>query len=133
MLLPLLCVLLLYVVQTFVPQTLRLFISSEGIFQFFWDDIGPRDTPLPSNPYAERAERALGNLKEALPVFLPVALLLTIWEVNSDLALQGAWLYFAARCLYLPAYVSGIPGLRSLFWATSWIGLVMMIFELPFE
>jgi uncharacterized MAPEG superfamily protein len=131
MLLPLLCLLVLYVVQTLLPQMLRLLISRKGYLQFIRDDLGPRDTPLPSNTYAERAERALGNLKEALPVFLPVALLLTVWDVDSNIALRGAWLYLVARCLYLPAYVSGIPGLRSFFWVTSWIGLALMIAALP--
>lgn len=127
----LLAVLFLYLVQTFVPQTMRIFLPDQSKRAFFLEDIGPRDKALPSSLYIERAERALSNLKEALPIFLPVALLLIVFRIESESALRGAWIYFGARFLYLPAYVSGVPGLRSVFWVTSWVGLLLMVSQLP--
>ena len=39
----------------------------------------------------------------------------------------GAMLYFWARTLYLPVYVIGIPYLRTLVWAVSFVGLLMLL------
>jgi hypothetical protein len=33
----------------------------------------------------------------------------------------------AERVLYVPAYLSGVPGLRSAVWVASWVGLCLML------
>ena len=40
---------------------------------------------------------------------------------------MGAQIYFWARLLYIPAYASGIPVVRTVLWTISVIGLVMVL------
>jgi len=35
--------------------------------------------------------------------------------------------FFVARLLYVPAYLSGVVGIRTLIWIASVVGLVMML------
>ena len=39
----------------------------------------------------------------------------------------GAQLYFWARVVYVPLYLAGIPYLRSLAWAVSVAGVLMVL------
>jgi uncharacterized MAPEG superfamily protein len=77
-----------------------------------------------------RAVRALANMQEALPVFLALALMNMILGTAAAMALTGAWVFFVARLLYVPAYLAGIPVLRTLIWAGAWVGLAMMLIPL---
>ena len=45
-------------------------------------------------------------------------------EANSAL---GAEIYLAARVIYVPVYAAGIPVLRTLVWAASIVGIVMVL------
>lgn len=45
---------------------------------------------------------------------------------NAETAM-GAQLYFWSRVAYVPAYASGLPYLRTMVWAASIIGLVMVL------
>lgn len=131
MLVPLLLTLTFFVLSTLLPQWMGFFESPQTLKEFLRWDVGPRDEEPFAYPLKERAERALGNLKESLFVFLPLALLHLAWQVGSQTAISGAWIYLCARLLYTPAYISGIPGLRSLCWAASWVGMITMLLELP--
>jgi uncharacterized MAPEG superfamily protein len=42
----------------------------------------------------------------------------------------GAELWFGARILYVAAYVSGIPYLRTAVWSVAVLGLLLMVFRL---
>jgi uncharacterized MAPEG superfamily protein len=64
---------------------------------------------------------------EALPVFLPLALLAQVQGIESGWALTGAAVFFFARLAYVPAYGSGIVMLRSACWGIGHAGLVMMV------
>ncbi len=46
------------------------------------------------------------------------------------MAATGAWLWLAARIVYIPLYVLGVPYLRSLAFGVSAVGLVMMAVRL---
>ncbi|MDP8999899.1 MAG: MAPEG family protein, partial [Myxococcota bacterium] len=69
-----LAVLALFVVQTFVPSVIRQRLAT-GIRAHVAIAIGPRDDPPPISQALGRAQRALANMQEALPVFLTLALL----------------------------------------------------------
>ena len=49
---------------------------------------------------------------------------------TGGLAATGAWLWLAARVVYLFLYAAGIPVLRTLIWAVSIIGLILMLIQL---
>ena len=123
-------VLLLFVLQTLLPATIRYLLAGPGVGARLKIALGPRDSQPPLSIIGARAERALTNMYEALPVFLALALLLVVRGVNDGLAIQGAWLFLAARVLYVPAYLAGISGVRSVIWVASFAGLVMMAFAL---
>ena len=42
----------------------------------------------------------------------------------------GAQLYFWSRVVYVPLYAAGIPYLRSVVWAVSIVGLLMVLSRL---
>lgn len=75
---------------------------------------------------AARLDRAKKNLLEALPIFVSLALLALTRGGNQDAEAHAALIFLVARVLYVPAYVSGIPWLRSLIWLVSMFSLLMM-------
>ncbi|WP_457650462.1 MAPEG family protein [Profundibacter sp.] len=82
---------------------------------------GPRDTPHNKTGIAGRLDRALDNHYAALALFTIAVLVITLGDKSSPLTITCAWTYLIARILYVPAYLSGIPYLRSLIW-TAGIG-----------
>lgn len=92
--------------------------------------IGPRDQLPELSVMAGRADRALVNLKESLPFFLTFAVLCVATGRVTPMAIYGAMIFTAARYLYLPSYLWGLPGLRSVVWAVAFAGLIMMVISL---
>ncbi len=123
-----LAVLALFVVQTLLPASFR-YISGPDAAAKFKLALGPRDAPPGQTVHGARAERALANMQEALPVFLTLALLGLIVG-SPELAVTGATVFLVARVLYVPAYLMGIPVVRTLLWLVSWAGLIMMLMPL---
>ncbi len=124
MVLLILLVLALFVFQTLLPASFRYMGREAG--RPLSVALGPRDDPPPQGRMGGRAARALANMQEALPVFLTLALL-NLYLGTGDLALTGATVFLVARVLYVPAYLAGIPGLRTLIWAAGVVGLVLML------
>ena len=124
MVLLILLVLALFVLQTLLPSGFRNMGRDPG--RPLSVALGPRDDPPVQSRMGGRAARALANMQEALPVFLALALL-NLYLGTGDLALTGATVFLVARVLYVPAYLAGIPGLRTLIWAAGVVGLVMML------
>jgi uncharacterized MAPEG superfamily protein len=124
-----LAVLALFFVQSMLPACFRYALDkTDGVA---WRTIlGPRDEQPPMPVLGGRADRALHNLQESLPIFLTLALLHIIQKTEQGLATQGAAIFLAARVLYLPAYLFGIGGLRTLIWFVAWAGLVCMVVAL---
>jgi uncharacterized MAPEG superfamily protein len=129
MVLIILLVLALFVLQTFLPGLFRQ-SPGPGDSTLIPEILGNRDHVRPLSVVGQRAARALGNLQEALPVFLALALLNLIVGTAAAMALTGAWIFLAARVVYLPVYMGGIPVLRTLVWTGGWVGLVMMLIPL---
>ena len=116
-------VLLLYIVQTFVPTTIMSRAMGPGIMHY---SGGPRDEQLKLTVKAARAKRALDNMNEAMIVFLPLALISVQLGLNDGLAYWGAAVFLLARVAYVPAYITSIGFTRSLVWTIGHIGLGMM-------
>ncbi|HZZ87004.1 MAG TPA: MAPEG family protein [Caulobacteraceae bacterium] len=89
-------------------------------------NAGPRDDPKPLGSLGGRAQRAFDNYRETYPIFVALALGLMITGHGGGLAATGAWLWLAARLVYLPLYVFGVPWLRTLSWGVAAIGLILM-------
>ena len=126
MVLLILLVLALFVLQTLLPGRFRE-PSPEGGKGKLMENLGNRDHVRPFTVVGGRAERALANMHEALPVFLALALLNMIVGTAAGLAVTGATLFLIARVVYVAIYVAGVPVLRTLVWAVGWVGLALMI------
>ena len=86
------------------------------------DDKGP-----PMRPVTARLQRAQANLFETLPLFAAAVLIAHAAGREGALTLWGSYVYLAARVVYLPLYAAGIAVFRSLVWAVSLAGLVMVL------
>jgi uncharacterized MAPEG superfamily protein len=87
----------------------------------------PRDEHRPLTGTAGRLERALRNHFEALMLFVPAVLVVTVSGQSSGLTAACAWAYLAARVLYVPAYVFGWVPWRSAIWFVG-IGATLILF-----
>jgi uncharacterized MAPEG superfamily protein len=94
-------------------------------------NAGARDgVPALLTGVAGRLERSSHNFIETF-LFFAVAVLAVLWSQKTDAnTALGAQLYFWARLAYLPVYASGIAYLRTLIWAVSMAGLVMVLMAL---
>ena len=124
-----LLVLALFVLQTLLPNRFRE-PAPPGNPGKLSEALGNRDHMRPLTVTGERATRALANLHEALPVFLGLALMGMIVAPDAAQAKTGALVFLVARVLYAGVYIAGVPVVRTLLWAVSWVGLVMMLVPL---
>lgn len=93
--------------------------------------LGPRDQKREArNVLAGRLERALKNLLETYPAFIAIVVALVVTGKTGGLAAAGAWIWLAARVIFVPVYAAGIPVLRSVIWLVSALGLVLMFIRL---
>lgn len=122
----LLLALLLFVLQTLLPPALRYRVLTRGALSRLRGALGPRDVQPAASVTAERAQRALANAHEAMWVFVPIALV-HLDRAPTSAAIAGAAVFVVARVLYVPAYLVGVPGVRSAIWIASWVGLAAMI------
>jgi len=96
-------------------------------------NVGARDEDLPPpNAMTGRLMRAQANFQETLPIAI-IALLgvVVAGKTDSSTALGGG-IWLGARVLYLPIYAAGIRFVRTLVYAVSIFGLVMVIKPLLF-
>jgi len=124
-----LLVLALFVLQTLLPGRFRE-APAAGEPGKLAENLGNRDHMRPYTITGQRAARALANMQEAIPVFLGLALMNMIVAPDAPQAQTGALVFLIARVLYLPIYMAGVPVVRTLTWAVSWVGLVLMLLPL---
>jgi uncharacterized MAPEG superfamily protein len=124
MVLVVLLVLALFVVQTLLPGRFR---EPAPRKETLVENLGNRDHLRPLTVVGGRADRALSNMHEALPVFLALALMNMIVGTAAGLAVTGATVFLVARTAYVVVYMVGIPVVRTLIWVAGWVGLAMMI------
>ena len=79
---------------------------------------------------AGRLDRALKNLLETYPAFIALALALVVTGKTGGMGAAGAWLWLVARVVYVFLYAAGVPVVRTIVWAASIVGLVLMLLHL---
>jgi uncharacterized MAPEG superfamily protein len=93
--------------------------------------LSPRDEKRETKSVlGRRLDRALKNLLETYPAFVALALALVVTGKTGGIGATGAWLWLAARIVYVLLYAAGIPVIRTLVRLTSVIGLVLMLIRL---
>jgi uncharacterized MAPEG superfamily protein len=89
----------------------------------------PRDR-APSRQMAlttARLQRALNNHFEALILFTIAVLVVTLGHQSTPVTQTAAYIYVAARVLYVPAYALGWQPWRSAIWAAGFFATFTMI------
>ncbi|HEY5339371.1 MAG TPA: MAPEG family protein [Rhizomicrobium sp.] len=90
--------------------------------------VGARDEGWPPiGKYGARLERVFKNFLETFPFFLGAVLLAHAMDKSTHNSVLGAQIYLWARLLYVPAYVLGIPVVRTIIWTASLIGILMVM------
>lgn len=89
--------------------------------------MGPRDTEVDRPGASGRMHRALSNHTEGLTLFAIAALVITVTEQSSSFTATAAWIYLAARVLYVPAYALGWTPWRTVIWLISFFATVAML------
>ncbi|MET0239730.1 MAG: MAPEG family protein [Sphingobium sp.] len=96
-------------------------------------NAGPRDGELPPPaPIVGRLMRAQANYFETFPVMVAAVLIVTVAGLSTPTTQIGALLWLAARVIYLPLYVAGIPFIRSFAFLASVAGLLMTLWPALF-
>ena len=89
--------------------------------------LGPRDNVPTLKGTAGRLQRALNNHFEGLILFTLAVVVVTLGGQSSGVTATCAWIYLAARILYVPAYVLGWVPWRSAIWAVGFAATMLMI------
>jgi len=91
-------------------------------------NLGARDEELPPpRPIVGRMARAQANFFETYPVMIAAVLIASATGLTNEKTALGAMLWLGGRVLYLPLYAFGVRYLRSLAWAVSLAGIVMVL------
>jgi uncharacterized MAPEG superfamily protein len=115
------CAILLGLVQ--LLATVIVSVMGRGIP---WN-LGPRDEPGRALGHiGGRIERAFKNFLETFPLFAAVVLLAAALDRHNAASALGAQIYIWGRVLYIPAYVAGLPFVRTAVWIVSFVGILMI-------
>lgn len=93
-------------------------------------NVSARDEPRRITGMAARLQRAQANFMETFPFFVAGVLGTLISGAEDPNAQLGAMLYVLGRAVYVPLYAFGVPVLRTLAFAVSVTGLVMVLSSL---
>jgi uncharacterized MAPEG superfamily protein len=79
------------------------------------------------SPVTGRLLRALNNHFEGLILFTLAVTVTTLSNQSTPFTAACAWVYLAARVLYIPAYAMGLVPWRSLIWLVGFTATMAMI------
>jgi uncharacterized MAPEG superfamily protein len=86
----------------------------------------------PKSVHLQRSEKALRNFLETYGVFIALSAAAALGQHSNSMTQWGGATYFAARIVYVPLYIFGVPFGRSAVWIVSVAGLAAMFFGLAF-
>jgi uncharacterized MAPEG superfamily protein len=91
-------------------------------------NLSSRDEPCPPvGKTAGRLQRAAANFRETFGLFAVSVILVVLLHKQDNMSALGAQLYFWARLVYVPVYALGIQVVRTIVWAVSIVGVVMVM------
>jgi len=94
------------------------------------DAMGYPENPKPLAPWATRMKAAHYNAVENLVVFATLVLTLNFAGVSNETTVLACQAYFWARVVHFVVYSAGIPWVRTLSYAASWLCIVALILQL---
>jgi uncharacterized MAPEG superfamily protein len=95
-----------------------------------WAASARDDAKPPLAGIGGRLDRARANFLETFPLFAAAVLAAHLLQQHDGMTVLGTQLYFWARLAYVPVYAAGIPYLRTLVWAVSIVGMVLVVLAL---
>lgn len=90
-------------------------------------NASPRDSDPRFSARTGRLRRAVANHFEALAFFTIAVVLVQFTRTNSGFTAACAWVYLAARILYVPAYAFGWSPGRSVIFGVGFLATMLMI------
>lgn len=100
------------------------------LMQGFGWGLGSRDKPVEMRAIQGRFARTVSNHLEAMLMFIPLmGLVLALGRQNSQTEL-ASWLVMGGRLAFIPMYLGGVFGLRSLAYGLAMAGNLILVFEL---
>lgn len=90
-------------------------------------NVGPRDSHPEFSAMTGRLRRAVNNHFEALVFFTIAVVVISMSGKGNGLTAVAAWVYLAARILYIPAYAFGWSPWRTVIWGTGFAATMLMI------
>ena len=91
---------------------------------------GNREPPIECTGWVGRVQRSHRNMLESLALFAILVLVAHVSGRSNEMTALGAAIYFWGRVAHTAIYWLGITWVRSLVFAVSMIGLVLMLFQL---
>lgn len=91
---------------------------------------GTRENMPPLTGLAGRATRLHRNMLENLPLFAALVLIAAVAHRDNATTALGAAIFFWARIVHAVLYLAGVAYLRTLCWAVSIVGLVMIVVQI---
>ena len=85
----------------------------------------------PSRSLSERSarlKRAFENHVEWLIPYAIAAIVIAVTDQSTWFTAACAWVYLAARLVYIPAYALGWRPGRSIIWGVGWLATLLMLF-----
>jgi len=92
--------------------------------------VGNRENLPAFEGWVGRAQRAQRNMLENLIIFAALVLVAQFAGKTNVATRLCAQLFFWSRLAYAPAYVIGIPWLRTGLWGVSFVGLLQILLQL---
>lgn len=94
-------------------------------------NVGARDEPLATpTSLTGRTIRAQANFEESFPVAIVALLGVVLAHRTSATTALGGWIWLAARVVYLPLYLAGVPVIRTIVFGIAMVGLGMVLWPL---
>ena len=90
--------------------------------------MSSRDEPATLGRYTSRLDRALANSVVAMALFAPAVLIVVLQDRTGAGSLLACQAFLIARAVYIPAYVAGVPGLRTLAWLAGFAATILLYF-----
>jgi uncharacterized MAPEG superfamily protein len=90
-------------------------------------NASPRDAPAEFSALTGRLRRAVDNHFEAMALFTIAVVVVTLSGAAGGFTAACAWVYLAARVLYVPAYAYGWSPWRSAIYSVGALATVLML------
>jgi uncharacterized MAPEG superfamily protein len=92
--------------------------------------VGYPDNPPAVPAWSQRAQRAHANMVENLVPFTALVLVAQAAGISTETTALGATLFFWTRVVHTLALILAIPWVRTLAFAASWVGMLLIFLAL---